>query len=81
MTLTFAVLGLGPDILIVVGLVVILFGAERIPKLARSMGEAKKEFEAAQRPVVPPPAPTSVAPPPPVTPPQPPPAPPTAPQS
>jgi TatA/E family protein of Tat protein translocase len=82
MTLTFAVLGLGPDILIVVGLVVILFGAERIPKLARSMGEAKKEFEAAQRPPMPPPPP-SAAPvaPPPVTPPQPPPAPPTAPQS
>ncbi|HLW37673.1 MAG TPA: twin-arginine translocase TatA/TatE family subunit [Candidatus Eremiobacteraceae bacterium] len=80
MTLTFAVLGLGPDILIVVGLVVILFGAERIPKLARSMGEAKKEFEAAQRPTMPAPPAQSEAPPPPqaTTPPAPPPA---APQS
>jgi sec-independent protein translocase protein TatA len=39
----------GPEIMIVVGLAVLLFGAERIPKLARSMGQAKKEFEAAQR--------------------------------
>jgi sec-independent protein translocase protein TatA len=37
------------DIAIVVGIAVLLFGADRIPKLARSMGEAKKEFEAAQR--------------------------------
>ncbi len=48
MTLTFAIIT-GPEIAIVVGLVVVLFGADRIPKLARSMGEAKKEFEAAQR--------------------------------
>ncbi|MBC5806537.1 MAG: twin-arginine translocase TatA/TatE family subunit [Candidatus Eremiobacter antarcticus] len=39
----------GPEIMIVVGLAVLLFGAERIPKLARSMGQAKKEFESAQR--------------------------------
>jgi sec-independent protein translocase protein TatA len=39
----------GPEIAIIVGIAVLLFGAERIPKLARSMGEAKKEFEAAQR--------------------------------
>jgi sec-independent protein translocase protein TatA len=39
----------GPEIAIVVGIAVLLFGADRIPKLARSMGEAKKEFEAAQR--------------------------------
>lgn len=39
----------GPEIAIVVGIAILLFGADRIPKLARSMGEAKKEFEAAQR--------------------------------
>lgn len=34
-----------PEILaIVVGAAVILFGAEKLPKLARSAGEAKKEF-------------------------------------
>jgi sec-independent protein translocase protein TatA len=39
----------GPEIAIIVGIAILLFGADRIPKLARSMGEAKKEFEAAQR--------------------------------
>lgn len=39
----------GPEIAVLVGLAVLLFGADRIPKLARSMGEAKKEFEKAQR--------------------------------
>jgi sec-independent protein translocase protein TatA len=39
----------GPEIAIIVGVAILLFGADRIPKLARSMGEAKKEFEAAQR--------------------------------
>jgi TatA/E family protein of Tat protein translocase len=36
------------DAPIIAGIVVvalILFGAERLPKLARSMGQAKKEFE------------------------------------
>lgn len=64
----------GPEIAIVVVIAVLLFGADRIPKLARSMGEAKKEFEAAQRSQAPPPpqpgsdagsAPTPPAPPPP----------------
>lgn len=35
-----------PIIIVILGLGVLLFGADRIPKLARSMGEAK-EFEAA----------------------------------
>jgi sec-independent protein translocase protein TatA len=61
-----------PIILIIVGLGVLLFGADKIPKLARSMGEAKKEFEAGTRghnqqqppqdqtpPATPPAAPTS----------------------
>ena len=66
MTLTFAIIT-GPEIAIVVGLAILLFGADRIPKLARSMGEAKKEFEAAQRAPAPPVTPT--APPAPPTPP------------
>lgn len=61
-----------PIIIIIVGLGVLLFGADKIPKLARSMGEAKKEFEAGSRgqnapqppqdqppPTTPPTAPTS----------------------
>ena len=48
MTPIFAIIS-GPEIAVLVGLAVLLFGADRIPKLARSMGEAKKEFEAAQR--------------------------------
>jgi len=38
------------DAPIIAGIVIvalILFGAERLPKLARSMGQAKKEFESA----------------------------------
>lgn len=39
----------GPDLLIVVILaVVLLFGAGQLPKLARSMGEASKEFKKSQ---------------------------------
>ena len=62
MTPIFAIIT-GPEIAVLVGIAVLLFGADRIPKLARSMGEAKKEFEAAQRsqppPAGPPPADTS----------------------
>jgi len=35
----------GPDLLIVIGLLVLLFGGSQIPKLAKSLGQAKKEFE------------------------------------
>jgi sec-independent protein translocase protein TatA len=48
MTPLFAIIDT-PIILIIVGLGVLLFGADKIPKLARSMGEAKKEFEAGSR--------------------------------
>jgi len=68
MTLTFAIIT-GPEIAIVVGLAILLFGADRIPKLARSMGEAKKEFEAAQHTPAPPVTPPASAPPPPTQPP------------
>ena len=36
---------MGPEWLIPVGLIVLLFGGSQLPKLARSLGEAKKEFE------------------------------------
>lgn len=48
MTPVFAIID-APIIAIIVGVAVLLFGADRIPKLARSMGEAKKEFEQASR--------------------------------
>jgi sec-independent protein translocase protein TatA len=35
----------GPDLLIVLALVALLFGGARLPKLARSLGSAKSEFE------------------------------------
>ncbi|MBX7158907.1 MAG: twin-arginine translocase TatA/TatE family subunit [Acidimicrobiia bacterium] len=37
--------GLGAtELLIILAVVVLLFGATRLPKLARSLGESKKEF-------------------------------------
>ncbi len=36
---------IGPEVLIIFVLIVILFGASRIPKLARSAGESITEFE------------------------------------
>jgi sec-independent protein translocase protein TatA len=42
-------LNLGPTELIIVLLIVmVLFGAARLPKLARSLGESAKEFKHAQ---------------------------------
>jgi sec-independent protein translocase protein TatA len=38
-----------PEIVIIAVVVLLLFGVERIPKLARSMGQAKKEFEKASQ--------------------------------
>ncbi|MDY7081107.1 MAG: twin-arginine translocase TatA/TatE family subunit [Halobacteria archaeon] len=49
MTVPLFVGGLGPlEIGIILLLIVVLFGADKIPKLARSAGEAKKEFEKAK---------------------------------
>ena len=43
-------MGLGaPELLIIGGLIVLLFGAAKLPKLARSLGQAKNEFEAGAR--------------------------------
>jgi sec-independent protein translocase protein TatA len=35
----------GPEWLIVLGVVVLLFGAKKLPELARSMGKASSEFK------------------------------------
>ena len=35
----------GPDLVIVLVIVMVLFGAKRLPELARGLGQAKKEFE------------------------------------
>jgi sec-independent protein translocase protein TatA len=53
MTPIFAIID-APIIAVIIGLGILLFGADKIPKLARSMGEAKKEFESAQRGANPP---------------------------
>ena len=46
----------GPELLIVLAVVLLLFGAKKVPDLARSLGQAKKEFEVgadeSARPVV-----------------------------
>lgn len=36
---------IGPDILVILVIVALLFGSSRLPKLARSLGSAKSEFE------------------------------------
>ncbi len=35
----------GPELYIVIAVVVLLFGGAKLPQLARSLGQAKKEFE------------------------------------
>jgi sec-independent protein translocase protein TatA len=37
---------IGWEFLLVIAIVVLLFGSTQLPKLARSLGSAKKEFEA-----------------------------------
>lgn len=59
MTPVLAVLD-APIIIAIGAVIVLLFGAERLPKLARSMGLAKKEFDSAIHPTA-----DAVAPPPP----------------
>ena len=50
MTVTIAsILNLvGPDMMVVLLIVLLLFGAKRLPELARGMGRAVKEFSAAR---------------------------------
>ena len=35
---------IGPDLLIVIAVLALLFGSSQLPKLARSLGRASKEF-------------------------------------
>ena len=35
----------GPELLIVLAVVLLLFGAKKVPDLARSLGQAQKEFK------------------------------------
>ena len=35
---------IGPDLLIILAVVALLFGSSQLPKLARSLGSASKEF-------------------------------------
>ncbi len=39
----------GPDLIIVALVVLVLFGGSQLPKLARSLGQAKKELDAGLR--------------------------------
>ena len=40
-------MGLGaPELLIILAVILLLFGSTKLPKLARSMGHASKEFQA-----------------------------------
>jgi sec-independent protein translocase protein TatA len=38
-----------PELIIVLAIVLLLFGSTRLPKLARSLGQASKEFKAGAR--------------------------------
>lgn len=39
--------GLGaPELMIILAVILVLFGGAKLPKLARSLGQAKNEFEA-----------------------------------
>ena len=42
-------MGIGPEWIVVIGVLVLVFGASQLPKLAKSLGQAKAEFEKGQR--------------------------------
>lgn len=43
----------GPDVIIIVGIVALLFGAKKLPELARGIGQAAREFvKAKDEPVI-----------------------------
>ena len=35
----------GPELLIILAVILLLFGGKKVPELARSLGKAKKEFQ------------------------------------
>jgi sec-independent protein translocase protein TatA len=39
---------MGPDVMVILLIVLLLFGAKKLPELARGMGRAVKEFSAAR---------------------------------
>ena len=39
---------MGPDVIVILLIVLLLFGAKKLPELARGMGRAVKEFSAAR---------------------------------
>ena len=39
---------MGPDMIVILLIVLLLFGAKKLPELARGMGQAVKEFSAAR---------------------------------
>ena len=39
---------MGPDMMVILLIVLLLFGAKKLPELARGMGKAVKEFSAAR---------------------------------
>jgi sec-independent protein translocase protein TatA len=43
----------GPELLIVLAIVVLIFGSTQLPKLARSLGQAQREFKGASAEVPP----------------------------
>ena len=49
MTLLASLMNLaGPDLIVIFLIVLVLFGAKRLPDLARGMGQAMKEFQKAK---------------------------------
>ena len=70
----------GPELIIILVVVLVLFGGSQLPKLAKNLGKAQKEFkegigegaaDPAQPPAASPPPPPSTSPPPPPPPPAP----------
>ena len=39
----------GPELLIVLAVVLLIFGSKKVPELARSLGKAQQEFKQGQR--------------------------------
>jgi sec-independent protein translocase protein TatA len=46
----------GPELLVVLAVVLLLFGSNKVPELARSLGRAKSEFEEGARTTTAPPS-------------------------